>query len=73
MSLCLGVHAGHEACSLCAPCVGEELTQSYFPIIWSLEERRKACREQYGFDCSCPRCQVRGDACWHEGPSDVAG
>jgi hypothetical protein len=38
---------------------GEELTQSYFPITWSLDERRATCRTQYGFTCSCPRCLVR--------------
>jgi hypothetical protein len=37
---------------------GEELTQSYFPITWSFEERQATSTSQYGFACSCPRCQV---------------
>ena len=37
---------------------GEELTQSYFPITWSYEERQATSTSQYGFACSCPRCQV---------------
>lgn len=36
---------------------GEEITQSYFPLTWNFEERQERCREQYGFDCSCPRCK----------------
>lgn len=36
---------------------GEELTISYFPLHWTLNERGMRCREQYGFECRCPRCQ----------------
>lgn len=34
----------------------EELTISYFPLGWPLEERRERCKELYGFACACPRC-----------------
>ena len=37
---------------------GEEITQSYFPLTWDLEARQQQCQEQYGFECSCPRCRV---------------
>lgn len=37
---------------------GEELTQSYFPLNWEVEERQERCRELYGFSCTCPRCKV---------------
>lgn len=48
---------------------GEELTQSYFPLVWDLQERAAACREQYDFDCDCPRCQV--EKTWEEDEADV--
>jgi len=35
---------------------GEEVTQSYFPLDWELEDRQTRCREVYGFTCACPRC-----------------
>lgn len=35
---------------------GEEVTQSYFPLEWELEDRQMRCREVYGFACACPRC-----------------
>lgn len=34
----------------------EELTISYFPLGWPLDERRERCKELYGFACTCPRC-----------------
>ena len=37
---------------------GEELTQSYFPLHISYHGRQQRCREQYGFECTCPRCKV---------------
>ena len=37
---------------------GSEVTQSYCPLNWPLEERQKQCREVYGFSCNCPRCQT---------------
>jgi SET domain len=37
---------------------GEEITLSYFPLHWSLEERQLQCGAQYAFRCTCPRCQV---------------
>lgn len=37
---------------------GEELTLSYFPLFWPWEERQQACQQQYGFTCTCLRCQV---------------
>jgi len=37
---------------------GEELTTAYFPLHLDLAERQARCREQYGFDCACPRCQA---------------
>jgi SET and MYND domain-containing protein len=44
---------------------GEELTQSYFPLTWSYQERQRRCAEHYGFACSCPRC--REEASWPDG------
>ena len=35
---------------------GEEITQSYFPLMWDAEERQGRCMEIYGFQCRCPRC-----------------
>ena len=32
--------------------------QSYFPLPYSYRERQQRCRQQYGFACGCPRCQV---------------
>ena len=37
---------------------GEEITASYFPLTLGYDERQKRCQEQYGFQCSCLRCQV---------------
>ena len=37
---------------------GEQITQSYFPLTWSYEERQQRCQQQYGFTCNCSRCQV---------------
>ena len=38
---------------------GEELTASYFPLTCTYEERQQRCRDVYGFECRCARCQVR--------------
>lgn len=35
-----------------------QITQSYFPLSWSFEDRQQRCKEQYGFTCICDRCQV---------------
>lgn len=43
---------------------GEELTVSYFPLVTSYQERQARCREQYGFECMCPRCKQ--EATWDE-------
>ncbi len=46
---------------------GEELTQSYFPLHTSFHGRQQRCREQYGFECTCPRCKVwTGHSCVFE-------
>lgn len=45
-----------------APCAGEEVTQSYFPLPWPLTERQQRCRQDYGFECACPRCKARPSA-----------
>ncbi|GIL75147.1 hypothetical protein Vretifemale_4926 [Volvox reticuliferus] len=37
---------------------GTELAQSYVPLHWNLAERQAQCRDVYGFDCTCPRCQT---------------
>ncbi|KAH7314840.1 hypothetical protein KP509_21G023200 [Ceratopteris richardii] len=37
---------------------GAEICISYFPINWSLTERQKKLRDEYGFICKCERCQV---------------
>jgi len=37
---------------------GQELTISYFPINSPLDERRKKLANEYGFHCSCKRCEV---------------
>lgn len=56
---------------------GEELTQSYFPLVWDLHERAAACQEQYDFDCCCPRCKVEvtwedeDDQSMSDGGSDI--
>jgi len=42
--------------SLHALPAGEEVTQSYFPLTWTYEERQQRCKEHYGFECRCPRC-----------------
>ena len=38
---------------------GEELTASYFPLTMDYAERQERCRELYGFECNCLRCQVK--------------
>ena len=40
------------------PGAGVEVTACYFPLTWDYEERRERCQEQYGFECTCPRCKV---------------
>ena len=54
---------------------GEELTQSYFPLHWDLEERQERCRELYGFVCTCPRCKVESavEAGAEARPEDCGG
>ncbi|KAL4419948.1 hypothetical protein ABPG75_007046 [Micractinium tetrahymenae] len=47
---------------------GEEVTQSYFPLPWPLGERQQRCREDYGFECACPRCKE--EATWSEEESE---
>lgn len=48
---------------------GEEITVSYVFPFYSLENRKKSFRDNYGFDCDCPTCQLgttngqRGDVC----------
>ena len=37
---------------------GEEITQSYFPLNVGYKERQQRLQEDYGFTCTCPRCQV---------------
>eukprot|EP00803_Ostreobium_quekettii_P008093 evm.model.scf_3553.1 EVM.evm.TU.scf_3553.1 scf_3553:1881-7957(-) len=37
---------------------GTEVVQSYFPMNWDFEDRQQQCKSVYGFECSCPRCQV---------------
>ena len=37
---------------------GEELTQSYFPLNVDYKQRQQRLQEDYGFTCTCPRCQV---------------
>lgn len=44
---------------------GEELTQSYFPLVWGYRERQERCQEQYGFQCTCLRCQE--ESMWPSG------
>ncbi|KAL4420349.1 hypothetical protein ABPG77_006156 [Micractinium sp. CCAP 211/92] len=46
----------------------EEITQSYFPLPWPLGERQQRCREDYGFECTCPRCKE--EATWSEEESE---
>ena len=37
---------------------GTELFQSYCPLSWDYEERQAHCKEVYGFQCTCQRCQM---------------
>lgn len=37
---------------------GEELFLSYFPLNWSLQERTERLQQDYGFQCSCERCNL---------------
>lgn len=53
-----GAHTAVEFRALHDVPAGEELTQSYFPLPWPLADRRQRCQEDYGFTCTCPRCQV---------------
>ena len=47
-----------EVICCCMPGAGVEVTACYFPLTWDYEERRERCQEQYGFECTCPRCKV---------------
>ncbi|GIL51020.1 hypothetical protein Vafri_6979 [Volvox africanus] len=49
---------------------GTELAQSYVPLHWSLAERQAQCRDVYGFDCTCPRCQTESQWNDDEGEDD---
>jgi hypothetical protein len=46
---------------------GTEVVQSYFPLNWSLAERRRQAREVYGFECACPRCLAEEAPGWADG------
>lgn len=37
---------------------GEEITQSYFPLNIDYKQRQQRLQGDYGFTCTCPRCQV---------------
>ncbi|XP_020598266.1 histone-lysine N-methyltransferase ASHR2 [Phalaenopsis equestris] len=37
---------------------GREVCLSYFPVNWRYKERQKRLIEDYGFHCSCDRCEV---------------
>ena len=37
---------------------GEEITQSYFPLNVDYKQRQQRLQGDYGFTCTCPRCQV---------------
>lgn len=50
---------------------GEELTVSYFPLVTSYQERQARCREQYGFECMCPRCKQ--ESTWNDEGDDGDG
>mmetsp|Transcript_2950 Transcript_2950/g.8310 ORF Transcript_2950/g.8310 Transcript_2950/m.8310 type:complete len:377 (+) Transcript_2950:228-1358(+) len=52
--------------SLHAIPAGSEVLQSYFPLNWSYSERQERCKQQYGFECCCPRCLLESK--W--GPDD---
>ena len=47
---------------------GEELIASYFPLTCTYKERQQRCRDVYGFECRCARCQVRHSrhGCHHD-------
>ncbi|GLI62126.1 hypothetical protein VaNZ11_004662 [Volvox africanus] len=49
---------------------GTELAQSYVPLHWGLAERQAQCRDVYGFDCTCPRCQTESQWSDDEGEDD---
>ncbi|PKA54819.1 Histone-lysine N-methyltransferase ASHR2 [Apostasia shenzhenica] len=37
---------------------GREVCLSYFPVKWGYKERQQRLTEDYGFRCSCDRCEV---------------
>lgn len=39
---------------------GTEVFQSYCPLSWDYEERQEHCKDVYGFQCVCQRCQMEG-------------
>ena len=45
---------------------GEEITQSYFPLHVDYKQRQQRLQEDYGFTCTCPRCQVSMTECREE-------
>lgn len=51
-------HTQMELRAMTAVPAGEELTLSYFPLAVPRAERQARCRQQYNFECACPRCQV---------------
>eukprot|EP00884_Botryococcus_braunii_P017329 jgi/Botrbrau1/427/Bobra.110_2s0077.1 len=50
---------------------GEEITLSYFPLHWSLEERQQHCQGHYSFRCTCLRCQE--EATWVDPETLMSG
>lgn len=65
--VCPSHHPLPCTCPLPSPNAGEEVTQSYFPLPWRLRERRARCRGEYGFECTCPRCQEESTWSGEEG------
>lgn len=51
---------------------GEEMTQSYFPLAWDLEERQTRCHQVYGFQCTCPRCSCESGGAVQNARNEVA-
>lgn len=47
---------------------GEEICQSYFPISWPYELRQERLAEEYGFTCTCQRCQT--EQAWSDEDED---
>eukprot|EP00775_Hariotina_reticulata_P013980 gene13980-14095_t len=45
---------------------GTELTQSYFPLNWDLQERQQQAQQVYGFTCGCPRCLLECTPEWQQ-------